>query len=396
MVRQSDLGTHDSKGMTLMFKLVGLTRKEPSFGKFNIFSVVTILLSVLSGCSLAPGIHIPANQIKKQQVEEFIPPEFLQITPALIRQQSRYTDDHQAGAQVPGYSSNGYQYVIGPNDVLTITVWDHPELATPASEGRSADEVGHLVASDGTIFFPYIGKIPVAGRTLGAVRFELTQKLSDYIKDPQLDVRIASFRSQKINVTGQVKNPGIIPLTDAPLTVLEAVNAAGGNSENADLTRVSLVRGGKTYSLDLYEMLEKGDLSQNHILKNHDIINIPDRLNNKVFVIGEVKNQTSHLMHRGRMTLADAMGQSGGADQRFANAQKILVIRADNNSLKPNVFYLNANDPTALLLSTRFELKPLDVVYVSTSELTRWNRVLSQILPTVQGLYDVDRISNRF
>ena len=143
-------------------------------------------------------------------------------------------------------------------------------------------------------------------------------------------------------------------------------------------------------------MLEKGDLSQNHILKNYDIINIPDRLNNKVFVIGEVKNQTSHLMHRGRMTLADAMGQSGGADQRFANAQKILVIRADNNSLKPNVFYLNANDPTALLLSTRFELKPLDVVYVSTSELTRWNRVLSQILPTVQGLYDVDRISNRF
>ena len=362
----------------------------------NIISSIA-LLTLLTGCSLAPGIHISDKKFGNKasnDAEESIPPDFMEITPSLINQQRRVTDSHSGAAPAPAQNSGGYQYQIGTNDILTVTVWEHPELTIPAGEVRSADAAGHLVAGDGTIFFPYIGKVPVAGRTVGAVRFELTQKLSEFIKDPQLDVRIASFRSQKINITGQVKKPGMIPLTDVPVSLLEAVNAAGGETENADLKKVTLVRGGKTYAFDLYNMLENGNLSENYLLKNGDIINVPDRLNNKVYVIGEVKDQTSHIMHKGKMTLADAMGLSGGADQRYSNAQRIFVIRAGKDALKPEVYHLNATDPTALLLSTRFELKPLDVVYVSTSELTRWNRVLSQVLPTVQGLFQFNRLTN--
>ncbi|HGG59718.1 MAG TPA: hypothetical protein ENK26_07360 [Gammaproteobacteria bacterium] len=360
-------------------------------------SVLLIAALILSGCSLAPGIHLSDKQLGRSAEKEKpgIPPEFIQITPEVIQQLKRQDGDppgrrHPRPGAPMAQKRAGYQYLIGANDVLSITVWDHPELTLPSGEFRSADAAGHLVAADGSIFFPYIGKVQVAGRTVGAVRYDLTRKLAAYVKNPQLDVRVAAFRSQKVNVTGQVRKPGKIALTDVPMTILEAVNAAGGQTEQADLGHVSLVRGDKTYQLDLRRMLEEGDLSRDYLLKDGDLIHVPDRSNNKVFVIGEVKDQTTHLMHHGRMTLADALGMSGGTDQRYADAQRIFVIRAHKGALKPLVYHLNANDPTALLLSTRFELKPLDVVYVATSKLTRWNRVLQQIMPTVQGLYQLD------
>ncbi len=378
-------------------------RRRACLGKAGgMLATFVLVIVLLSGCSIAPGIHLSDDQTGGDPARkaESIPPEFVQITPALIRQLRDEADassdagrGSRAGASARARA--GYQYLIGPNDILSITVWDHPELTLPSGEFRSADAAGHLVAADGSIFFPYVGKLHVAGRTVGAVRFELTRKLAAYVKNPQLDVRVAAFRSQKVNVTGQVKKPGKIALTDVPLSILEAVSAAGGETAQADLRHVTLLRDGKTYRLDLRRMLEDGDLGQDYLLKNGDIVNVPDRSKNKVFVIGEVREPTVHLMHNGRMTLADALGMSGGPDQRYADAQRIFVIRAQKGGLKPRVFHLNANDPTALLLSTRFELKPLDVVYVSTSKLTRWNRVLSQIMPTVQGLYQLDVLTRR-
>ncbi len=360
-------------------------------------TIILWVIWILGGCSLAPGMHLTdralGNQLKKTEEPQPIPPEFHEITPALIAAQQHSQPSVQPTV-MPGSASAGYHYRVGPNDILSITVWDHPELTIPAGEFRSADAAGHLVAADGSIFFPYIGKLHVAGRTLGAIRYELTRKLSAYIKNPQLDVRVAAYRSQKVSVTGQVKKPGIIPLTDVPLTLVEAVNKAGGEKPDADLTRVTLVRDGRTYHFNLYDMLENGHMENNYVLKNGDIINVPDKLDNKVFVVGEVGQQTVHVMHKAHMSLADALGQSGGVSQRVANAKRIFVIRGAKDSLEPEVFHLDATSPTALLLATRFELKPLDVVYVATSNLTRWNRVLSQLLPTVQGLYEVDRLVN--
>ena len=354
----------------------------------------------LTGCAvLSPGVQITDKDLDYSEggpatpVPAIVHPITADLIVAMKKQRPANIN------QSLNYSGAGlqtYQYLIGKGDVLGITVWDHPELAvstTSVDDAQSPSSSTYHVGPDGSIFFPYVGKTKVAGRTVGAVRRDLTAALSRVIKDPQLDIKVVEFRSQSISVTGRVKNPGVIKLTDIPLTLLDAVNAAGGSDADSDLTRVSVQRGDKRYQIDLLEMLEKGDLNKNLLLRDRDIVNIPDRLGNKIFVIGEVQKPQVYLMHNRRMSLADALGQSGGADQLHANAERILVIRASEKELDPEVFLLDANSPTSLLLSTRFELEPLDVVYVSTSKVTRWNRLISQILPTVQGLYEIDRLN---
>jgi polysaccharide export outer membrane protein len=276
-------------------------------------------------------------------------------------------------------------YTIAPYDVLQITVWGHPELTAPTGQFRSPEENGVPVLLDGTIFYPYVGVVDVAGRTVAEIRAILTQRLARVVASPQLEVRIAAFRGRRVQVTGEVLQPSVMFLSDLPLRVQDAIAFARGLGPEADPTNVILTRGGKAYSLDMLAYYERGDATQNWLLKDGDVVNVADRNANRVFVMGEVKHQQAKLMVKRRMTLAEALGESDGVDPVAANVAFIYVIRGDLTA--PDIFRLNASSADALLLATHFQLRPRDVVYVATYELTRFNRVMSQILPTIETLY---------
>ena len=120
-----------------------------------------------------------------------------------------------------------------------------------------------------------------------------------------------------------------------------------------------------------------------------DIIHVPDRALNRVYVLGEVRRPQSLPMHRGRMTLAEAIGRTEGFDQNAANPARVFVVRGDLE--RPVIYALDARAPDALLLAERFPLMASDVVFVATSNLTRWNRVISQITPTLFTLREAER-----
>ncbi len=286
-----------------------------------------------------------------------------------------------------------YEYRIAPFDILMVTVWDHPELTTPTGQFRSPEENGNRVNADGTMFYPFVGVVPVGGKTVAEVRKLLAERLTRVITNPQLDVRVAAFRGKRAQVTGEVVQPSTIPITDVPLRIQDAIALARGFTPEADWANVTLSRQGRIYHLNLQALYENGDISQNWLITDGDVINVGDRSRNKVFVMGEVRQPQSKLMVKGRLTLAEAINETGGLEPSVANVGQIFVIRGSYDA--PNIYRLDASSPDALLLASQFQLRPRDVVFVSTYKLAQWNRVIGQILPTITGLWTTYDLGTR-
>lgn len=306
----------------------------------------------------------------------------MKITPEVIQAQQAELAKREKRLPDPlKYLGSGYNYRIAPYDVLTVTVWDHPELTIPAGEFRSADSGGNTVNADGTIFYPHAGVLEVAGKTVAEVREMLTHKMALVLQRPQLDVKVAAFRGRKVAVTGEIKTPATLPITDVPVRALDVINACQGPTAEADLAHVVLTRQGTAHTLNLQAANEEGDLTQNWLVTDGDVLYVPDRSRNQVYVMGEVKQQGLRTMVKGRMNLAEALANSDGLDNAASNASGIFVIRGEYQ--KPQVYLLDASSADALLLASNFPLRPRDIVFVSTHKLNQWGRIISQIAPTV-------------
>ncbi len=362
-----------------------------------------VLLSGIVGCTVIPGTHTydmreeSSVTLPVKQAEEVVPAnvKVKPINAQLIIEQEKALKANslkvaQANLSQTDPKANMVDYQIGPGDILSITIWDHPELTIPAGSFRTADQSGNLVAEDGTIYYPYVGSLKVSGLTPREVRVILAQKLSKNIEKPQVDVRVIAFRSKRVYIVGEVTKPGQVDINDVPMTLIDAVNRAGGFTKDADHSQLLLTRANTTWRVDLQALYEDGAIGQNVMLQPNDIVNVPDRSMNKVFVLGEVMKPGSYFMSKRRITLAEALADAGYIDQRTSNPNWIFVMRGQGD--KPELFHLDSKSPDALLLADRFPLQPRDIVYVDAAEVARWNRVISNILPTATLLESTSNI----
>ncbi|WP_432262690.1 polysaccharide biosynthesis/export family protein [Cupriavidus sp. TMH.W2] len=349
---------------------------------------------LLGGCA-APGMYFnPSANVNA--VGPDAKPDITPITMDLVREmraRSKPTNDH-----VEELFATAKPYVIGPGDIISVVVWDHPELVfptqtysigaafeIPTSTGGS-NMPGYVVSPNGDIQFPYAGVMRVSGKTANQVRDEMARVLSRVVRNPQMTVRVLGFRSQRVYVDGEVRTPGMLAIDDAAMTLVEALNRAGGVlNTTGDNSRIRVTRGDRSWYVNIPAMLAKGVDPARILLRSGDIVRVEQREDSKIFVTGEVVRPSSLLMRNGRMTLNEALGDAGGVNPTSANAEQIYVIRKMANDA-PKVYHLDGTSPVALAIAEGFELEPKDVVYVDAREVVRWSRVMSLVVQPVVGI----------
>ena len=336
----------------------------------------------LQGCMFAPGQYLDTSEIGTEGSPESSRVELIPITPKLIAQNAATYVSSSVPAELLAFKPAAYR--IGANDVLYITVWDHPELTAPSGAQQQIDANGRLVRPDGTIFYPYIGQVDAAGKTIEELRSTIAERLKQYVDSPQIDLSVLRFASQKAVLAGAVLKAGPMPITTSPLSVVEAIGAAGIEPGNADLSGLTLTRDGREFVLDIDSLNTSGSQLQNVFLKDGDQLYLPYNDRKKIYVMGEVLMPQAIRFKTKNMNLADVVGSVGGLNQTTSNGNALYVIRgADNFETEPaKVYQLDAESPVAFAVASHFRLKPQDIVYVGPAQVTRWNRLISQLLPS--------------
>lgn len=347
------------------------------------------LLPVLAACSLAPGMRMDEKyQNGKTDAATAAAAGLKTITQELV-QAERIERERQPAQDISQLVAKPTPYLIGNGDILSIVVWEHPQLSTAAMTGTSiiADggaAAGFVVDHEGLVQFPYVGKLKLTGITQEQARNLLTDRLARVLKKPDLTLRVQAFRSQRIYIDGEVKLPGTQAINDVPMTLLEALNRAGGFLPSGDQSRINISRQGVTYPVNLPQLVRKGRNPADILLLDGDVVRVVSRDESKVFVLGEVTKPSSLPMRNGRLTLNEALGEAGGVNPLSGNARQVYVVRNAQDK-KPIVYHLDATSPVALAMAEHFELNAKDVVYVDAAPVARWNRVISLILPSAQA-----------
>jgi len=163
---------------------------------------------------------------------------------------------------------SGAPYLIGPEDVLEISVWKEDDLQKEV-----------LVRPDGGLTFPLIGQVNAAGRTVESLTEEITKRLEHYITKPVVTVGVRQVGGNKIYVVGKVNRPGEFA-TGRYVSVMQALTMAGGLTPYAANTKVKILRrnaDGNTTALSFnYDEITDGkNLEQNVLLQNGDVVVVP-------------------------------------------------------------------------------------------------------------------------
>lgn len=319
--------------------------------------------------------------------------ELIPITPKLLAMNRASTQAAGLPASLLAYQPE--PYLIGAGDSLYITVWDHPELTAPAGAQQATIANGRLVRSDGTLFYPYVGSIKVTSMTIEQLREAITKKLAKYVENPQVDVSVVGYGSQHIVLRGAFVKTDPLPVTAVPLTLSQALGIATINTEQANLSGFVLTRDGHDYHLDLDALNNGNNVAQDIYLKPGDRLFLPYNDRQEAYVVGEVTRPLAITFKTADLTLTQALGRAGGLNETTSKGKAVYVIRGvqDLEQAPAKVFQLDARSPAAFALADQFKVKPGDVVFVGPAGVTRWNRLLTQLLP-LSGLINSAAISN--
>jgi len=347
----------------------------------------------MTGCAITSGLQtydLPSQgSYKTDQGSEL---SVIQLTQENIPTVA-LNSNQNSNSNFQLFHKNQQIYKLSSGDVLSIQLWAYPEITPPIQDISNIKAAGYPIDSSGNVQLPLVGQVRVAGKTLAETNRFLHSQFARYLKHPDVVVRVLSYEGRRYFVNGQVMRSGQYTLNDQPISIYTALGQAGGiNTETGDNTSIQLIRNGQTYDLNVLELEKQGLSLHNLLIQPNDTIFVNTKQNQKLYVMGESsKSQALALRDQG-MTLSDVLGESEGINPYSASAAKIYVMRTDLSTKQSTVYHLNLSSFGNLGLANQFQMKKNDIVYIDATGLTRWQRIVNQIIPFSSALYSFDQL----
>lgn len=271
-----------------------------------------------------------------------------------------------------------YQDVIAEDDILNIAIY-HPKRHDIMDAIQLINERVGFRVCHGKIELPDLPPIYVAGLSLEEARQKIQHCYRDHIQDIEVFLNYSDRLSRKVELTGAVNTP-VIPV-DGKIRLYEVL-AVAQVPNNANFFKSYVVRDGVQLPIDLYKLINEGDMCQNIVMKGGDRIFIANPSDTTVMVMGEVGSPRAVNLPYGFMSLREALVSAGGIPFT-GNRDCIQVIRG--NLQNPKIYVLSW-DHIIHLPNDSLLLMPGDTVYVSEKPITQWNRFIDQLLPSCLGV----------
>ena len=347
------------------------------------FKIILLILFFLTSCVSLPGIV--KNPSKKKLNQETLSGNYTMddvginiisinsLTDQEINKLNKNKID-ELDFKVKDFSNiynYKYEYILGASDTVSINLTDTDDL-----DGT------YLIDEMGMIDLPFIGKVKLDNLTLNDAQNILQKVIQNFYKNPDLQINIEEFNSSKVYVVGAVRNQITIELNQKPIRLIEAAIQANFNPSAADKlygTKGLLRRDSKVYKIDLLNAFQNNDERENFYLKKDDVLFI-DRNSDAIHVFGEVTKPGVYFPNMD-YSLTELISTSG-LNQLTSNARKVYVIREKLNSfLEVDVFQLNIKNPVNLIAGRKFLLQERDIVFIPPTNIVKWNRTISLLLP---------------
>lgn len=290
-------------------------------------------------------------------------------------------------------SSKKAEYRISQGDILSINLVGYPDMTpTVAQSGNNPYASGYPVDQQGFVQFPLVGRVKAAGLSVPQFTASLQSKLQRYLKYSDPQVKVIDYRGNKFFIDGEVKQPGEFTIDDAPVSLYSAISKAGGATETGDSNSIVLNRNGRNYDIGLQTLRQIGSSGNQIYIQDGDSIHVNSQSRNRVYVLGEFGQiEPVPILEEG-LNLAQVLGSSKGLNSATANAAKVYIVRDNPSYQRTNIYYVDMQTITNLAIANRFEMQPNDILYVDPTGLTRWNRIISSLLPSTAAIQSISTL----
>ena len=264
-----------------------------------------------------------------------------------------------------------YYYTLGYGDVINIALTDIEDI-----------DGSYTISPDGSVTIPYVGQIDVSDLTKEEAQEFINNVLKDFYQEPETIVKIEAYNSSYVYLTGSVGRPQSILLSEQPLKLLDSLMRAGYVKDQKTYNKTALLRrGNEVYNINLYQMLNLNKTELNIYLRKEDVLHIQESDVDQAYAFGEFTRPGPVPVYKD-LTLTELFAMQG-INQATAKTKAIYVLREDiTKFLHIDIYEIDLRNPGALIVANNFYILPNDIVYIPSTKLVAWNKVISLLTPS--------------